>query len=168
MAEARILMGRIGRPHGIKGEVKVSSFTAAPLALADYSPLTMADGRAIAITALRAAGGGLIARIAGVSDRSGAEALAGAELFIDRARLPAPDEGEFYHADLIGLEARDPSGASLGRVKAVHDFGAGDILEIEGEGAPALLLPFTDDLVPEVNVAAGYLRLALDAVEGRP
>ncbi len=149
----RILVGEIGRPHGVRGLVKLRSFTADPAAIASYGPLTDADGgRRFALTLL--ADG--LARVEGVEDREAAARLTGTGLYADRSNLPPPEEDEFYLADLVGLRAETPEGEALGRVKAVHDFGAGDILEIDpGEGRPTIFLPFTHDNVPAVEVAAG-------------
>jgi 16S rRNA processing protein RimM len=157
-----IVLAQIGAPHGVKGEVRLRAFTADPEALAAYGPLRAADGRCFTIERLRPAGAGMVAKLAGVDDRAAAEALNGMELTVERARLPAPAESnEFYHADLIGLEAVRPDGGPLGTVTAMHNFGAGDIVEIapSGGGAP-LLVPFTKETVPEVDIAAG--RVVID------
>jgi 16S rRNA processing protein RimM len=124
-------MAVIGAAHGIKGELRVKAFTGDPLALGDYGPLHAADGRVFEIANLRPQGEVVVARFKGISDRNAAEALTGTELFIDRSALPDDaDEDEFYHADLVGLAVRDETGAEIGSVTAVHDFGGGDILEI--------------------------------------
>jgi 16S rRNA processing protein RimM len=158
-AKPRLLMGRIGAAHGIKGEVRIQSFTDEPLALKDYGALsTNRPGLAITIESARATTNVLVARLKGVTDRSAAERLNGVELYVDRDRLPAiKDEDDFYLADLIGLEARDPEGAALGEVLAVPNFGAGDILELGGPGGETRLIPFTRAAVPEIHVAEGYL-----------
>jgi 16S rRNA processing protein RimM len=150
-------VARIGAAHGIKGEVRVKSFTAEPLALAAYGPLEAADGRRFTITAARPAGASpdmLVVRFQGIADRNAAEALNGLELTVPRERLPEPDEDEFYHADLIGLDAVTPSGAPLGTVVAVPNYGAGDLLEIAPPRGPSLLIPFTRAAVPEIDLSA--------------
>jgi 16S rRNA processing protein RimM len=163
-----ILVARIGAAHGLKGEVRVKALTADPLSIRDYSPLADRDGRLFRVDAARPAGASpdmLIVRFRGVGDRSGAEALNGTELFISRDRLPEPaDEDEFYHADLIGLAAATVSGAELGTVVAVHNFGAGDILEVAPRRGPTLLIPFTRTVVPAVDLEAK--RLVVDPPPG--
>lgn len=157
-ADTRLLMGRIGAAHGIKGEVRIQSFTAEPLALADYRTFsTNRPGLEVTILAARATTNVLVARLAGVDDRTAAEKLNGVELYVERERLPAvEDDDDFYLADLIGLEARASDGAVLGKVLAVPNYGAGDILEIGGTGE-SRLVPFTRAAVPEIHLAAGYL-----------
>lgn len=161
MAEPkRLLMGRIGAAHGIKGEVRIQSFTADPLALLGYGPLaTSRAGLVIEIEAARLADTVLVARLKGVPDRTAAERLNGVELFVERGKLPAAeDEDDFYHADLIGLEARLTDGTVLGTVSAVPNFGAGDLLEVrDPRSGDTFLYPFTKASVPEVKVADGYL-----------
>jgi 16S rRNA processing protein RimM len=155
---ARILVGRIGAPHGIKGDVRVNSFTADPLALASYGPFsTNRAGLTVAIASARGTTNMLVARIEGVNDRTAAERLNGVELYLDRAALPAPDDDDFYHADLIGLRAQLADGTLLGSVTAVPNFGAGDILEVRAANGDTFLFPFTRQVVPDVNVKAGYL-----------
>jgi 16S rRNA processing protein RimM len=157
-AGKRILLGRIAGAHGIRGEVLIKTFTERPEDIAAYGPLDDGAGRTLAIEAARVTSKGVVARIAGIHDRTGAEALKGTSLYVDRERLPTPEEGEFYHADLIGLAAVGRDGAAIGTVVAVHDFGAGDILEIApAGGGPTLLLPFNDAVVPEIDIAGGRL-----------
>jgi 16S rRNA processing protein RimM len=155
----RICVARIGAAHGLRGEVRLNSFTADPMAVAQYGVLSNADGtRGFEIESCRAAKGVLIARFKGVADRTTAEALCNVDLYVPRDRLPPPEAGEFYHADLIGLAAVGRDGAAIGTVLAVHDFGAGDILEIApAGGGPTLLLPFNDAVVPEIDIAGGRL-----------
>jgi 16S rRNA processing protein RimM len=150
----RICVAQIGAPHGIRGEVKLKSFTADPLAVKDYGPLTNEDGTAqFEIEAVRPAKAHLVARLRGVNDRTAAERLTHLKLFIPRDRLPPPEPGEFYHADLIGLSAVTADGNEVGTVVAIHDFGAGDILELRPRaGGATLMLPFSDTYVPEVDV----------------
>jgi len=152
-AEKRICVARIGAAHGTTGEVRLWPFTADPKAAASYGGLTTADGRAIEIASVRAGKGFLIARIAGVTDRNGAERLCNLDLFIPRDRLPPPAADEYYHADLIGLAAQDRDGQPLGTVIAVHNFGAGDLLEIAPARGETLLLPFTAEVAPEIDIA---------------
>jgi 16S rRNA processing protein RimM len=153
----RICVARIGAAHGVRGEVKLWSFTEDPAAVAHYGPLETQDGtRCFEIEALRAAMYHFVARIAGVSDRDAAEKLRNIELYIPRARLPKIEETDtFYHADLVGLDAVTPDGARVGTVHALHNFGAGDIIEIApaGGGDP-LMLPFNETTVPKIDVAA--------------
>ena len=150
-----ILLARIGAAHGVRGEVRVKSFTAEPMSLGDYGPLTAADGRRFDIERLRPAKQVVIAKFRGIDDRASAEALNGTELYVDREALPAAGEDEFYHADLIGLTALREAGEALGTIVAIHDFGAGDILEIAPARGPSLLVPFTRAAVPHVDMAGG-------------
>lgn len=155
-----IQMAVIGAPHGIKGELRVKTFTGDPLALGDYGPLYARDGRAFEVADIRPANTVVVVRFKNVKDRNAAEALAGTELFVDRSALPDDgDDDEFYHADLVGLEVRDETGAVLGKVHAVHNFGADDILELTLEGRRGVLVPFSQAAVPEVSVSGGFLRI---------
>jgi 16S rRNA processing protein RimM len=151
----RILLGRIAGAHGIRGEVLIKTFTERPEDIAAYGPVDDGHGRTLEITASRATPRGVVARIEGVSDRNGAEALKGAPLYVDRGRLPAPEEGEFYHADLIGLAAVDDKGRPVGEVVGVYNHGAGDLIEVRlAESGKTELIAFTDAFVPEVDLAA--------------
>lgn len=154
-----VLMAVIGAAHGIKGEVRIKSFTGDPAALADYSPLTDAKGRAFDIVDVRPQGEVVVARLKGVTDRNAAEALNGTELFVDRSKLPPQDDGEFYHDDLVGLSVRDEAGATIGKVTAVQNYGGGDVLELTVDGRKGVLIPFTHAAVPEVFVGEGYIRV---------
>jgi 16S rRNA processing protein RimM len=158
-ADKRICVARIGAAHGTTGEVRLWSFTADPRAIAGYGALTTADGRTIEVASLRTGKEFLIARIAGVTDRNGAERLCNLDLFIPRDRLPPPAADEFYHTDLIGLTAQDRDGKALGTVVAVHNFGAGDLLEIAPARGDTLLLPFTTEVAPEIDIAGGRIVL---------
>jgi 16S rRNA processing protein RimM len=158
-ADKRICVARIGAAHGTTGEVRLWSFTADPRAVAGYGALTTADGRTIEVASLRTGKEFLIARIAGVTDRNGAERLCNLDLFIPRDRLPPPAADEFYHTDLIGLTAQDRDGKALGTVVAVHNFGAGDLLEIAPARGDTLLLPFTTEVAPEIDIAGGRIVL---------
>jgi 16S rRNA processing protein RimM len=155
----RILMGRIGAAHGVRGEVRIQSFTEEPLALATYGPLsTNRPGLVIEIENARTTTNVLVARLKGVTDRSAAEKLNGVELYIDRHMLPPPGDDDFYHTDLIGLEARLADGMVLGNVLAIPNFGASDLLEVRDERTgDTFLYPFTKAVVPEIHVAEGYL-----------
>jgi 16S rRNA processing protein RimM len=161
----RICVAQIGGPHGIRGEVKLKSFTADPLAAKDYGPLCTEDGtRAFEIETVRAVKSHLIARLRGIADRDAAERLTNLKLFIPRDRLPPPADDEFYYADLIGLSAVSVDGSEIGDVVAIHDFGAGDILEIKpASGGKTLMLPFTDTFVPRVDIAGGRVVVAVPA-----
>ncbi|MCV3208240.1 ribosome maturation factor RimM [Mesorhizobium sp. YC-39] len=154
-----VQMAVIGAAHGIKGELRVKTFTGEPLALADYGPLYAKDGRAFQIIDIRPANTVVVVRFRGVNDRNAAEALAGTELFVDRSMLPDDgEEDEFYHADLVGLEVRDDSGV-IGKVVAVHNFGGGDILDVTLGGRKGVLIPFTQAAVPDVSITEGFIRV---------
>ena len=162
----RICVAQIGAAHGTRGEVKLWSFTADPMAVKDYGPLENEDGSAsFEIEALRPAKDHLVAKLCGVGDRDAAERLANLRLFVPRARLPKTGADEFYHADLIGLSAVATDGRELGLVVAIHDFGAGDILELRpAEGRDTSMLPFTAATVPVVDIAGG--RIVIDPPQG--
>ena len=161
----RICIGAIAGAFGIVGEVRLKSFCSQPEDIASYGPVYTEDGsRQFRITLTRPVAGGYGARIAGVNTREEAEALRGTSLFIDREKLPSLPDDEFYHTDLIGLDALDTGGEVLGKVMAVHNHGAGDIIEISSiRHKSALLLPFTKAIVPNVDLAAG--RLIVDLPE---
>ncbi len=150
-----ILLGIIGAPHGVRGEVRIKAFTGDPLAIADYGALSDRKGRAYEITDIRPAKEVVIARLKGVTTREAAEALNGTELLVPRDRLPASeDENEFLQADLIGCAVVDPAGAVLGTVTAVENYGAGDLLDIETPDGRSVLMPFTKACAPRVDIAA--------------
>ncbi|VDC33304.1 ribosome maturation factor RimM [Pseudogemmobacter humi] len=155
----RICVGSIAGAFGVRGEVRLKSYCAEPTDIAAYGPLWTEDGsRSFHVTLTRPVAAGLGAKLAGVTSKEAADALKGTGLYADRDRLPALPDDEFYHADLIGLEVRDPGGATLGRVLSVHNHGAGDLLEIRQADKPApLLLPFTRANVPTVDLARGLL-----------
>jgi 16S rRNA processing protein RimM len=158
-----VLLGRFGAPHGVRGEIRLQSFTADPLAIASYGPLYGAGGsRRFVIRSLRVQGKDmLIARVEGVDDRAAAEALRGVELYVARAALPEAGEDEFYLADLEGLRAETIDGAIIGQVVAVRNFGAGDILEVSpAKGGETLLFPFTRAVAPIVDVVGGRIVIA--------
>ncbi len=154
-----VVMGVITAAHGIRGEVKLKSFTARPEDIAAYGPLLIGDGpKRARILSLKPAKGQFVARLEGIDDRTAAEALKGKKLKLERTRLPEPDEEEFYYSDLVGLKAVDETGRELGKVAAVHDFGAGDLLEIRpGGGGKSFLVPFTREVVPVVDIPAARL-----------
>lgn len=159
-ASKRLCVGVFSGAHGVRGDVRLKSFTEAPLDIAAYGPLASEDGtRSFEILEVRPAGDHLVATIKGIASREDALALKGTRLYVERNRLPEPDEADtWYHADLIGIEARDADGALMGTVKAVFDYGAGDLLEIALEGSARLvLIPFTSETVPEVDIDAGQL-----------
>ncbi|WP_341702284.1 ribosome maturation factor RimM [Ferrovibrio sp.] len=153
----RLLLGAIIGAQGIRGEVKIKTFTGDPEAIGDYGPLSDAAGRrSFTVKVHRLAKGDVvIASIRGVGDRNAAEALKGTELYVARDALPQPDDGEFYYADLVGLMAVTVAGETLGTVSAVHNFGAGDMLEVKTDSGRSAMVPFTDDAVPEVDIAGG-------------
>ena len=156
----RICVAQIGAAHGLRGEVRLRSFTAAPEAIASYGPLESEDGaRRFTIEALRQAKDHFVARLAGVKDRDAAEKLTHLKLSVARDRLPPVDDNDtFDQADLIGLAAVTPDGIALGTVKAIHNFGAGDIVEIASQsGDTPLMVPFTADAVPTVDVKGGRI-----------
>jgi len=159
----RVLIARFGAAHGVRGDIKLWSFTESPLAVADYGPLEAADGRTFELESVRTQKDFLVARVSGVSDRDAAERLRNLELYVPRDRLPPIDEDEtWYISDLIGLAVQDTNGVAVGKVTAVHNFGAGDVVEIAlGAGGPMLMLPFTGDTVPEVHVSAGRIVVVL-------
>lgn len=161
--------------HGVRGEVKLKSFTADPKAIGRYGPVEDESGtRRFKVKVRGLVRGLVIARLEGVDDRNAAEALKGLRLYVGRDRLPKPRKGEWYHVDLIGLRVERADGTALGRVKSVANYGAGDILEVEGrevgrESGPTVFLPFTKSVVPEVDVEGG--RIVVEPpheVEARP
>jgi 16S rRNA processing protein RimM len=158
LAERLILVGRVAGAFGVKGEVRITAYTDDPAALVSYRELLREDGSpGLTLTAGRPHKGALVGRAKEIATREEAEALRGLQLYVPRAALPAPDEDEFYLADLIGLRAVGPDGVELGRVKNVQNFGAGDLLEIAPETGPTWWLPFTRDAVPEVRIADGVV-----------
>ena len=155
LASGRVLLGVIGRPHGVRGLVRVQSFTAEPAAIASYGPLSDEAGTRKFTLTVVTPGEMPVVRIAGVDDRDAAARLTGMRLFVDRAVLPPPsDEDEFYLADLVGLAVHDGEGAAVGSIAVVHDHGAGVFLEIARSSGAPLLIPFTRAAVPVVDLAA--------------
>jgi len=156
-----ILLGVVIGAQGLSGEVKVKTFTESPESLGAYGALHAKDGREFVVRAARAAKAGVaIVRLEGVVDRNEAEKLKGTELFVTREVLPATDAEEFYHADLVGLAVHDTEGRALGTVRAVHNFGAGDVIEIAQPDGGDMILPFTHEIVPVVDVKAGRIVVA--------
>jgi 16S rRNA processing protein RimM len=151
---ARVCIAQIGAAHGVRGEVRLKAFTQDPLGVTRYGPLETEDGRRVEIEAARPAKDVLVARLKGVADRTAAEALKNMRLYVARETLLQPADDEFYHADLVGLAAVKVNGESIGTVKAVHNFGAGDLLEIApATGGATIMLPFTELTVPTVDIA---------------
>ena len=166
MTDDRICIGAIAGAFGVAGEVRLKSFCTVPEDIATFGPLTTQDGtRSFILRLTRPVAGGLGARIAGIATKEAADALRGVALYAPRAKFPALPDDEYYHADLIGLEVRDPGGALLGTVQAVHNHGAGDLLEVRMQaGGDTSLIPFTLAVVPTVDLAAG--RLIADLPDG--
>ncbi len=156
MKEDLICVGAIAGSFGVKGEIRLKSFCADPEAIADYAPLTTEDGKtSYTVKITRPIKNGLAARLSGISSKEQGDALKGTRLYAPRERLPALPDDEFYHTDLIGLDVFDTGGTKLGRIHSVYDHGAGDILEVHGPGIKnALLLPFTREIVPTVDLSA--------------
>jgi len=167
-ANTKICVARIGAAHGVRGAVKLWTFTEDPLAVKRYGPLSTEDGvRQYEVMSAREGKGHLIAVLKGIATREQAERLNGVELYIAREKLPPTDESEYYHADLIGLAAVTAEGQRLGRVVAVHNFGAGDILEIAPPHGASMLLPFSNAVVPTVDIAGGRVVIEMPGeIEG--
>ncbi|WNV07521.1 ribosome maturation factor RimM [Tardiphaga sp. 709] len=162
MTSAQICVARIGAPHGVRGQVRLWTFTEDPFAVCDYGPLATKDGkRSFEVDDVREAKGHLVATLKGVASREDAERLNGVELYVARDALPDTEDDEYYHADLIGLAAVNAAGDAIGRVVGIHNFGAGDIIEIAPLEGATLLLPFTNAVVPTVDLAAGRVVIEL-------
>lgn len=163
MAE-KIRVARIGAAHGVRGDVKLWSFTQDPMAVADYGPLETEDGaQRFEIETMRAAKDHLVVRLKGVADRDAAAALRNIDLFVSRDKLPPIEEADtFYYADLVGMTAVTPEGGTLGAITAIHNFGAGDLIEITTTaGGEPLLLPFTETVVPHIDTALRQITVVL-------
>ena len=161
MTAKDILLGVVIGAQGLKGEVKVKTFTETPEKLGAHGPLHTRDGRTLVVANVRTAKDAAIVSFESIADREAAESLKGVELYVPRNVLPHPAEHEFYHADLIGLRAEDEVGRTIGKVIALHNFGAGDVIEIEREdGLGAVLMPFTREIVPTIDVAEGRVVIA--------
>lgn len=174
--ENPILMAVVGAAQGLRGEVRVKTFTADPMALGEYGHLRSADGRVFEILDIREAKNVVVVRFRGINDRNAAEALNGLELFVERDALPDDDldEDEFYYADLEGLDVHDAEGNSYGAVTGVYDFGAGDLLELKGPGKRPVLIPFSEAAVLEIDLEGGRILIdptaagLKDEDEGKP
>jgi 16S rRNA processing protein RimM len=164
-ASERVCVGVVTGAHGVRGALRIKSFTANPAHVAAYGEVTVGEGEDSAVLRITGeAKGAVVAEIAGVTDRDAAQALKGKKLYVPRSALPEAEEGEYYHDDLVGLEVRSPEGEALGTIAAVHNYGAGDILDIrtsgqerDGKNGADMMLPFTREVVPEVNLEAGYV-----------
>jgi len=164
-SERRVLMGRVLGAHGIKGAVRVLSYAATPEDIARYGALEdESGGRKFSLTVVGKARGAVLAAVAGIEDRNAAEDLKGTKLYVARSALPAPDEGEFYWDDLVGLKVEVVGGTVLGEVIAVHDYGGGPSLEVKRKVGSPVMVPFTNRAVPVVDLEAG--RLVIDPPEG--
>ena len=156
----RLCVGIVTGPHGVRGGVRVKSFTADPSDLDAYGPVSDETGtRRFAVRVTGMVKGVVLAELQGVDDRNAAEALKGLHLYVDRDQLPPADEEEFYHADLLGLSARLEDGTELGRVTGLYDFGAGDSVEITNPKGQVIMVPFTKAVVPAIDLAAGLLTI---------
>lgn len=162
--ENPVLLGVIGAAQGLRGEVRVRSFTEDPMSIGDYGHLHTTDGRSFEVLEVREAKNVVIVRFRGINDRTAAEALNGIELYVDRDNLPDQelDEDEFYYTDLEGLEAVDVAGQAYGHVSAVYDFGAGDLLELKGPGKRPVLIPFNEHAVLDIDLDGG--KVVIDPV----
>jgi 16S rRNA processing protein RimM len=157
-SERRVLMGRVLGAHGIRGAVRVLSYAAAPEDIARYGPLEdESGGRKLSLTVVGKARGAVLAEVEGIADRDAAEALKGTKLYVQRSALPAPEAGEFYWDDLVGLRAEMVGGRVLGEVVAVHDYGGGPSLEVKRQAGAPVMVPFTNRVVPVVDLVAGKL-----------
>ena len=160
MTQSRlILVGQVAGGFGVRGEVRVTAYTADPKTLTAYGPLLRADGSpGLTLSTVRATKDGVIGRAKEIETKEQADAMRGLKLHVPRDRFPEPQEDEFYLADLIGIEARDPQGFVLGTVRAVQNFGADDMLEITpSAGGQTWYLPFTRAAVPDVHLGKGWL-----------
>jgi 16S rRNA processing protein RimM len=165
-----VLVGVFGAPHGVRGELRVKSYMQDPVSIADYGALHDASGRTFAFLSARPVKDDLlVVKVKGIFDRDAARALTNVQLYLAREKLPAPEEDEFYCRDLIGLRAETRDGVLLGKIVAVPNYGAGDILEIAPPTGDTLLYPFTRAVVPEIDFAAGRVIVEPPAeVSGEP
>ncbi|MEJ0071351.1 MAG: ribosome maturation factor RimM [Pseudomonadota bacterium] len=153
-SQERVCVGQFAGAHGVRGLARLKPFTAQAADVAHYGPVETEDAsRRFALELVGQAKGVVIVRVDGIADRDAAQALAGTRLYVARARLPAPDADEFYHADLVGLAVASPDGAPLGTIRALHDFGAGDLLELALTDGSAVMVPFSRAVVPEIDLA---------------
>lgn len=163
--EAMVCVAQVAAAHGVRGALKLRCFTELPENVAAYGPLCDEQGcELLRVRVLGPTQGGVIVRAQGIEDRDAAQALRGMRLYVPRARLPAPEADEFYHEDLVGLRALDPAGQLLGRVLAVLNFGAGDLLELEMEGGRREMIPFTREAVPEIDLKRGLVTVVLPEI----
>ena len=163
--EALVCVAEIAAAHGLQGALRLRCFTEDPLSVAAYGPVHDADGRSLfRLRVVAPTRGGVIATAQGVERREAAEALRGTRLYVPRRRLPEPAEEEFYHADLVGLEAVDPAGTVCGRVVAIYNFGAGDVVEIAAEDGRTTMAPFTREVVPAIDLAGRRITVDLPAL----
>ena len=161
MTSPRILVGVIGAPHGVRGEMRIKPFTEDPLALKAYGPLETEDGKkSFAVLAARLQGDMLVVKLEGVADRDAAAALTHTKLYVPRERLPATGKGEYYATDLIGLRVEDSAGQVIGTVSGLSNFGAGDLLDVKREGREPVFVPFTESFVPVIDLQAGRIVVA--------
>ena len=163
-----VLLGHVAGAHGIRGEVVIKTYTSDPADIEAYGPLTDATGtKSYKLKVVRVTPKGVVVRIAGVSDRNTAEALKGTALHVSRLALSETAPGEYFHNDLIGLEAVDPAGSHMGRITAVENFGAGDLLEIQFAGTlKTEFVPFIEAYVPQVDIAAGRVTVIIPPDDG--
>ncbi|AMN51257.1 MULTISPECIES: ribosome maturation factor RimM [Stappiaceae] len=160
--DQKVLMAKIGAAHGIRGEVRVKPYGDDPLSFADYGILTTRDGkRSFEVERARVQKTVVITKFKGIADRNQAEELNGVDLFIDRDQLPEPEEDEFYYSDLTGLDVLDQTGETLGKIIAVQDFGAGDLLEVRPKRGRSFYVPFTKEFVPEIDLENGRVSASL-------
>lgn len=165
-AGKRVCLGAFAGAHGVRGDVKIRAFTESEESIAAYGPLFSEDGRSFAVRFLRVLKPGLVlARVKEIATREEAEAVSGRKLYIDRSALPQAAPGEYYIEDIVGLSAFDEEGAPLGRVAAMHNFGAGDILELVSGSGKSVFVPFTDAAAPALDVDAGRITLRREFVE---
>jgi 16S rRNA processing protein RimM len=155
-----VLLGVVIGAQGLKGEVKVKTFTQSPDKLGAYGPLHTKDGKSFRATFLRETKDGAVVALEGVNGRNAAEALKGAELFVPRTALPKEDADEFYHADLIGLRAEDTEGRAMGTVRALHNFGAGNVIELVRDDGDEVFLPFTREVAQQIDIEGGRIVIA--------
>ena len=161
-----LLVGAIVEASGLKGEVKVKSFTASPMNIGQYGVLFTEDGRSFEVESVRALkGNAVVVRLKGINDRGSAETLKGVRLYVSRGALPSPKKGEFYHADLMGLRVEDVEGNNLGIVCGIHNFGAGDMIEVENAKRETTMLPFTRTTVRSIDVVGGRIVVTPPALE---
>lgn len=171
MPDDHVVVGVIGAAHGLRGEIRLKSYTQDPMAIGDYGPLRLQDGRSVTVKPLRFLRDDLIiAKLGGIDDRTQAESLTGLHLSLSRERLPAlTDDDEFYHADLVGLKVVDQAGDVLGHIVGLFNHGAGDMLEIRlAKPAPTDFLPFTKEFVPKIDIKSGFVEVVLPKDFGKP